>query len=108
MADAHSDRSRHGSTATMVRRLGGGPALVWLILLVLLAATCSSAFLPLGSFNVAVNLVFAAIMLFLLATFLMNLAKASALLRLVATAGLFWVIFLFALTFADYFSRRPY
>jgi hypothetical protein len=27
--------------------------------------------------------------------------------RLVAAAGLFWVIFLFALTFTDYLSRRP-
>ena len=54
------------------------------------------------------NLVIAAIMLLLLATFLMNLGRASALLRLIASAGLLWVIFLFALTFADYFSRRSY
>lgn len=45
-------------------------------------------------------------MLFVLAAFLMELKDASALLRLIAAAGLFWVIFLFALTFTDYFSRR--
>jgi len=57
------------------------------ILLVLLAASCWSAFLPLGSYNTALNLVIAAIMLLVLAIFLMNLARASALLRLVASAG---------------------
>jgi cytochrome c oxidase subunit 4 len=88
------------------RQLIGGPAVVWLVLLFLLAASGGSAFVPLGSYNVAVNLLIAAIMLFLLATFLMNLKEANMLLRLVAAAGLFWVIFLFALTFTDYLSRR--
>lgn len=108
LSDArHNSPQREGSGAVF-RRLAAGPALVWLILLSLLAASCWSAFLPLGSYNAALNLVLAAVMLFLLATFLMNLAQASALLRLVASAGLLWVVFLFVLTFADYLSRRPY
>jgi hypothetical protein len=37
----------------------------------------------------------------------MDLRNASALLHLVAVAGLLWVIFLFVLTFTDYLSRRP-
>jgi hypothetical protein len=52
--------------------------------------------------------VFAAIMLLVLAVLLMNLARASTLLRLAASAGLLWVIFLFVVTSADYLSRRPY
>jgi cytochrome c oxidase subunit IV len=103
----HDGRHREGSGAA-IRRLAAGPALVWLILLGLLVASCWSAFLPLGPYNTVLNLVLAAIMLLVLATFLMNLAQASALLRLVASAGLLWVVFLFVLTFADYLSRRPY
>lgn len=105
-AQRHGPRQQ-GSGATF-GRLAAGPAIVWLVLLVLLAASCASAFLPLGPYNTALNMVFAAIMLLVLAAFLMNLAQASALLRLVASAGLLWVIFLFVLTFADYLSRRPY
>jgi caa(3)-type oxidase subunit IV len=99
---------RNEGSGAVIRRLAAGPALVWLILLGLLATSCWSASLPLGSYNTVVNLVIAAIMLLVLATFLMNLARASALLRLVASAGLLWVVFLFVLTFADYLSRRPY
>ena len=82
-----------------------GPAVVWLALIVLLAASFSSAYLPLGAGNVAVNLVIAALMIVLLATFLMDLANATALVRIVAAAGLFWTIFMFALTFNDYLTR---
>ncbi len=89
------------------RQLTTGPAAAWLILLILLAANCGSAFVPLRSYNAALNLLIAAIMLLLLATVLMNLREATALTRLVAAAGLFWMIFLFALTFTDYLSRRP-
>jgi caa(3)-type oxidase subunit IV len=103
----HDGRQRAGSGA-VIRRLAAGPALVWLVLLGLLAASCWSAFLPLGSYNTALNLVIAAIMLLVLAIFLMNLGRASTLLRLVASAGLLWVVFLFVLTFADYLSRGPY
>ena len=53
----------------------------------LLAASFSSAYLPLGAGNVAVNLVIAALMIVLLATFLMDLANATALVRIVAVRG---------------------
>jgi caa(3)-type oxidase subunit IV len=88
------------------RQLWQGPVIVWLVLAVILAASAYSAFLPLGALNPAINLLLAAVMLFLLATFLMDLKSASPVVRLVAAAGLFWVIFLFALTFTDYLSRR--
>jgi cytochrome c oxidase subunit 4 len=80
------------------------PILVWLILLVILAASAWSAVFPFHALNPAVNLLLAAVMIFLLAT--MDLRHASALLRLIAVAGLFWMTFLFALTFTDYLSRR--
>ena len=77
------------------------------ILLGLLAASCWSALLPLGSYNTAPNLATAAIMLLVLAIFLMNLARerAPASRRLRA---LLWVVSLFVLTSADYLSRRAY
>ena len=84
------------------------PLLVWLLLLLaILAASAWSAFLPLGALNPTLNLLFAALMLFVLVVFLMDLRNATSVVRLVAGAGLFWVIFLFALTFTDYLSRRP-
>jgi cytochrome c oxidase subunit 4 len=82
-----------------------GPILVWAVLSALLAASCASAFVPLGHCNAAVNLAFAAAMVMLLATFLMNMRWSSALLRLVALAGLFWLALMFVLTFSDYLSR---
>jgi cytochrome c oxidase subunit 4 len=117
--------SSHGDTATSSRqnsdpantqqgparpghlRLWLGPLLVWFVLLVVLGGSAWSAFFPLGALNPAINLLLAAFMLFLLATFLMDLRRASAIVRMVAAAGLFWVVFLFALTFTDYLSRRP-
>ena len=83
------------------------PLLVWLLLLAILAASAWSAFLPLGAFTPTVNLLLAAFMLLVLVMFLMDLRNAKSVVRLVAAAGLFWVIFLFALTFTDYLSRRP-
>jgi cytochrome c oxidase subunit IV len=86
-------------------QLARGPVAVWAVLVLLLVVSCASAFLPLGPYNVALNLSVAALMVIVLATFLMNLRWSSALLRLVAVAGLLWLSFMFALTFGDYLSR---
>jgi caa(3)-type oxidase subunit IV len=56
--------------------------------------------------NVAANLVIAAAMIGVLVTFLMDLRNATALVRIVACAGLFWTGLMFALTFNDYLSRH--
>jgi hypothetical protein len=78
------------------------------ILLVLLAASCWSAFLPLGFYNTALNLVdrrrHAAC-----ARDLPDEPRAGERARAARRLrGLLWVVFLFVLTFADYLSRRPY
>jgi cytochrome c oxidase subunit 4 len=80
--------------------------MVWLGLVALFVVSTGSAYLPLGAFNTAVNLMIAAIMLALLVTFLMDLRRSSVLLHLLAGAGLFWSTFMFALTFADYMTRH--
>ena len=82
-----------------------GPVAVWLLLLILLAVTVTSSFVPMGVPNTAVNLVIAALMLTLLGFYLMDLVGTTALIRLAAASGLLWIIFMFALTFADYWSR---
>ncbi len=63
-------------------------------------------YLPLGTGNIAINLLIAAAMIALLVVFLMDLRNAKAVLRLVAAAGLFRTIMMFALTFNDYLSRH--
>jgi cytochrome c oxidase subunit 4 len=88
------------------RALWQGPAIAWLVLLILLAGTLGSAYLQLGVGNIAVNLLIAALMIAVLATFLMDLRRATMLTRVVAAAGLFWVVLMFALTFSDYLSRH--
>lgn len=69
-------------------------------------ASLGSAYLPLGSGNIVVNLLIAAIMIGILMTFLMDLKNSSALIRVVASAGLFWAVLMFVLTFNDYLSRH--
>jgi cytochrome c oxidase subunit IV len=83
-----------------------GPVLAWIVLIVLAAISLGSAYLPLGTGNVTVSLVIAAIMAIVLAIFLMDLQNAKKLIRIVAVAGVFWTIFMFTLTFSDYLSRR--
>lgn len=87
------------------QRLWRGPILAWVALLVLFAINLGSAFVPLGSGNVILNLCIAALMAIVLATFLMDLRNSQTLTRVVAVAGLFWMILMFALTFSDYLSR---
>jgi cytochrome c oxidase subunit IV len=83
-----------------------GPAIAWLGLLALFAVSLGSAYVPLGAGNVTVNLLIAAAMIAVLATFLMDLQRANSLIRVVAVAGLFWIVLMFALTFSDYLSRH--
>lgn len=87
------------------QRIWRGPVLAWIALLLLFAANLGSAFIPLGSGNVILNLFIAAVMAVVLAIFLMDLRNSQTLVRVVAVAGLFWMILMFALTFSDYLSR---
>lgn len=82
-----------------------GPVLAWIGLLLLFAINLGSAFIPLGSGNVILNLFIAAVMAAVLAIFLMDLWNSQTLVRVVAVAGLFWMVLMFSLTFSDYLSR---
>ena len=79
--------------------------LVWAALLVLLAATVTSAYVPMGALNTVANLGIAAMKAALVAVFFMGLRRPDPLLRLAAAAALFWLAALFALTFSDVLTR---
>ena len=82
-----------------------GPVLAWAGLILLFAVSLGSAYIPLGSGNLMLNLFIAALMVVVLAAFLMDLQNAKILVRVVAVAGLFWTIMMFSLTFTDYLTR---
>jgi cytochrome c oxidase subunit 4 len=88
------------------RRLWKEPVIVWLCLLGLLVISIGTAYLPLGAVNVALNLIVAAAMVGVLMAYLMDLRHSNNLIQLLAFAGIFWSLSLFALTFADYLTRH--
>jgi cytochrome c oxidase subunit IV len=81
------------------------PAIGLLGLLALLAATIAAAGASLGEFSVMLNLLIAGASIGLIAIVFMNLGRSTALVRLASAAGVFWLVFLFALTAGDYLTR---
>ena len=78
---------------------------VWAALLVLLSISFGAAYLPLGPFNVVIGLGIAAVKAALVGLLFMNLKRSGPLMRLVAAAGFFWLVILFALTLSDVLTR---
>jgi cytochrome c oxidase subunit 4 len=77
----------------------------WLALIVLLAATTTLAFVPLGSLNIVVALGIAAAKALIVLMFFMELRASRALVRTFAAAGFFWLMIMITLTTADYTHR---
>ena len=77
----------------------------WLALLVLLALTTASAFLPLGTANLFISLGIAVAKALIVLLFFMELRASAALVRVFAAAGFFWLMIMIALTTADYTHR---
>jgi cytochrome c oxidase subunit 4 len=86
-------------------RLWRKPSLIWLALLLLLALSVGSAYIPLGVGNGLINYGVATAKAALVVIFFMHLDRARALVRLAALAGVFWLLFLFSLSFGDYLTR---
>lgn len=78
---------------------------VWGTLLVLLLLSWGSAYLPLGSLNVLINLVIAAVKALLVMFFFMHLRSSDPLIRVVAFAALFWLVILATLSLSDFLTR---
>src|SRR5262249_46749981 len=74
----------------------------WIALLVLLALTCASSYLPLGRFNLLANVAIAVAKAMLVVVFFMKLLKAGPVVRLTALAGVAWLSLLVILSFNDF------
>ncbi len=80
--------------------------LVWLGLMLLLAATTAVSLVPLGAANAVLNILIAVAKTVLVVLFFMHLRHSIALLRLFAIVGLIMLGFLFALSGADFIARN--
>ena len=78
----------------------------WAALMLLLALTTASAFVPLGAWNAMINFIIAALKALLVAAFFMHLSRAFGLTRVVAVTALFMLALLFALSGTDYATRN--
>jgi len=79
--------------------------LTWLALMVLLALTTASSYIPMGIFNTVANMGISCAKALLIALFFMHLRGASALLRIAAVTGLLWLALLFGLSWTDLGTR---
>lgn len=77
----------------------------WAALMLLLAATTASAFLPLGPFNIIVSLSIAVAKASVVLLVFMELSSSRALVRSFAAAGFFWLLIMIVLTGSDYWHR---
>ncbi len=83
------------------RNLGIG-----VLLMLLLAATTASAYVPMGAWNTVVNFAIAAMKIGLVAAFFMHLVEADALLRIAAGVALLMLSIFLTLASTDYLSRQ--
>lgn len=79
--------------------------LVYLSLLVLLAATVGAAFFDAGWLNPVIALTIAATKAVLVILFFMHVRASSAIVRIFALLGFFWLGILIFLTMGDYLTR---
>ena len=79
-------------------------ALAWVLLLVLLGLQVAAALAHAGW----IAGLLAPVMIGLVAFLFMALGRASALSRIFALAGLFWLVVLVGLTSVDFLARRDY
>ena len=86
-------------------RICGLPVLIWAALCVLLAATCTLAYVPMGEANLPVSLGIAAAKAALIGAVFMRLRETNMLNRLAPSAGPVWVFIMLMLLGADYFTR---
>jgi len=79
--------------------------LTWLGLMVFLALTLGSSYIPMGPWNTAINMGISCAKALLIALFFMHLRGAGALLRIAALVGLLWLALLFGISWSDFGTR---
>ena len=77
----------------------------WIALLALLALTCGSSYVPMGTINMVVNLAVAAVKALVVALVFMRLGSERPVLRLVALIGMVWLALLAGLSATDFAAR---
>jgi cytochrome c oxidase subunit 4 len=91
--------TNHAETRPMVYFL------VWLALMVLLALTVGSAFMPLGRAHTPVNLAISVTQAALVMLFSMHLSSAHPLMRVIAIIGFFGIAIMITLSLFDVLTR---
>jgi cytochrome c oxidase subunit 4 len=82
------------------------PTLIWVILILLVAATYAAAVSEIANaWKTVIHFVVVVAQVTLIGIFFMDLRGAHGLERVVAVAGIYWLIIMFVLTFNDYESR---
>jgi cytochrome c oxidase subunit 4 len=79
--------------------------IVYVALLLLLVLTVGAAQHDLGRWNFAVAGSIAGVKAFLIVLYFMHVRGGTALVKLVIAAALLWLLILFALSLADYWTR---
>jgi cytochrome c oxidase subunit IV len=77
----------------------------WIILVVLHFAILGSAYLNLGFINTSLIAFLVLIQMLLIILFFMEAHYSAKLIRVVASAGFFWLLILFTLVASDYLTR---
>ncbi|RYE57138.1 MAG: oxidase [Rhizobiaceae bacterium] len=80
-------------------------ALIWLVLMLLLAASVGASFLPIGHLREAISLAIAAIKAALILWVFMNLRRSEGLARLALLGTLTFLAAIMILSSADYLTR---
>jgi cytochrome c oxidase subunit 4 len=80
--------------------------MIWACLMLLLAATFSSAWLKLGFWNTFISFAVAAIKAALVVIFFMHLWRGSRSIRVTAFIALFMISLLFVISGTDYATRQ--
>jgi cytochrome c oxidase subunit 4 len=79
--------------------------LVYLSLILLLAATVGIAFLDLGFLNLIITLAIASVKALLVILYFMHVRESEPATKLFVIAGFIWLIILMGLTLTDYLTR---
>jgi cytochrome c oxidase subunit 4 len=96
-----SPHIRHGTSAALWGRNG----LICVALLLLLLASLTVAYIPMGRLTTALGIFIALAKAALVMLFFMELSRAKSLIRLAAITGFIFLSALFALTLADVLAR---
>ncbi len=96
--------SEYGMDTPLKRRLTRVSA-VWLALVLLAGLTVATAYIPLGAFNMALNILIAGIKAVLIGAFFMQLAGSYLVPRMVCAIAAVMLVVMFALSGVDYYTR---